>query len=204
MSSGNPSNRLVVIERAPSNVVAGPNAGVLCAINNDRVGLALWWRKLCPGLAKAASDMLAGSTFSCSAVGEPRLAMQELLRAVPLQAAVLGSDIERLANLFSELGRSSVIRLRLEHGRPQTLRRLHLDATRLRMLCTYAGPGIEWQDGQGTVRRMPEGHVAFLKGTRWLAYDKDALVLHRSPTPANSRHMKDGWLLLCIDQPNLN
>ncbi len=82
--------------------------------------------------------------------------------------------------MFAQLCGGSVVRLHFEHSDGNSCRRRHVDAVGLRLLCTYAGSGTEWQDLTGTVRRMPVGHVGAFKHTAWL--DAAPCVLHRSPT----------------------
>lgn len=198
------SGRLELAEadRLASNVIAGPNSEVLRAITNERVGLTLWWRSLPPILEHAASALLRGELFEEVASGTPGEAVNALLASLPSEAACLGIDLTVLATLFADIASTSLVRIRLEHVATRTCPSLHMDAVRLRLLCTYAGRGTEWEDARGTVRRMPLGHVALLKGTRWLGCD--ALVRHRSPIVADAPRTDRHRLLLLIDQPELN
>ena len=195
-------SRTSVSDPVPSNVVAGPNPAVLRAITNGRVGLVLWWRALCPTLEQIAADLLAGPLFDDVASGMPDEAAGALTAPLHVDVGHLRSDVEALARLFSELAHSSCVRIRLAHVADQTRHELRTDAVRLRLLCTYAGLGTEWEDARGTVRRMPEGHVAVLKGTRWLGCDD--LVRQRPPTPARLPRSERHRLLLVVDQPDLN
>ncbi len=176
---------------SPAAVVAGPNEGVLRAISNDRVGLALWWRALCPTAVRLAADLLDEPAFRHEAVGRPEEATDALAALLPPAVRPLRQDFGPLAALFARLAGTALVRMRLEQVWRQTCPRLHVDAVSLRLLCTYAGHGTEWQDAAGTVRRMPVGHVGLFKGTRHPG--SGTAVPHRSP-PGGA-----GRLLLCID-----
>ncbi len=182
-------------------VCAGPGAAGLEAIRDPRVGLALWWRTLCPLLAASLPPLLHGPEFCHEVPGEPAEAVATLLRLVP-HAALLGPDLARLATLFSGLCGMPAVRLRLEHTRERTCPRLHVDAVGLRLLCAYAGRGTEWRDEAGTVRRMPVGHVGVFKGTGWP--DAAPRVPHRSPGVSDLPPTKRGRLLLCVDHLKLH
>ena len=105
--------------------------------------------------------------------------MTRLLETLPAPDGRLGADVEALARLFSRIAAVPAVRIRLEHPASRMCPALHVDAVRLRLLCTYAGRGTEWEDGHGTIRRMPIGHVGLFKGTRWPGCDVP--VRHRSP-----------------------
>ena len=175
----------------PAAVVAGPDEGVLRAISSERVGLALWWRTLCPTALNIAEELLDEPAFRHEAAGRPDEAADALAALLPLAARPLRQDFGPLAALFARLAGTALVRMRLEQVWRQTCPRLHVDAVSLRLLCTYAGHGTEWQDVAGTVRRMPIGHVGLFKGTRHPG--PGISVPHRSP-PGHG-----GRLLLCID-----
>ncbi len=182
-------------------ICAGPSAAGLEAIRDPRVGLALWWRTLCPVLTASLPPLLRGPEFCHEAQGEPAEAVAILLRLLP-RAALLGPDLARLAALLAGLCGVPAVRLRLEHARGRRCPRLHVDAVGLRLLCAYAGRGTEWQDEGGTVRRMPVGHVGVFKSTRWP--DAASRVPHRSPAVSDLPLAERGRLLLCIDHLELH
>ncbi len=186
----------------PAAVVAGPSPNVLRAITSERVGLALWWRSLCPRAEKVAEELLDEAPFCHNVTGSPGEAAIGLTSLLPPAARLLQNDFTFLAALFADLATTSTVNLGLEYGQERTWSRLHVSPIAFRMLCTYAGYGIEWQDARGTVRRMPNGHVAVFKGPQTSGHHVH--VRHRSPCVANlsPRHRKR--LLLRIEVPLLN
>ncbi len=139
--------------------------------------------------------------FSQVAQGTPAAAVRPLLRELPFAARPLGSDIGMLASLFAEVTGEADVRLRLEHVDDDACRCHHVDAVRLRLLCTYAGPGTEWLDADGRTHWMSMMHVGVFKGTRFP--DAAPRVLHRSPPVSHLPPGKRSRILLCIDQPGV-
>jgi hypothetical protein len=99
--------------------------------------------------------MLTLPPFSEIERGTPAAAVRTLMRQFPLTSLALGSDIEVLAELFLHVTGESEVRLRLEHVADDACRCHHVDAVRLRMLCTYAGPGTEWLHRSPPVSELP-------------------------------------------------
>jgi hypothetical protein len=123
--------------------------------------------------------MLTLPPFSELARGTPAAAVRTLMRRFPPTSLALGSDIEALAELFLRVTGASEVRLHLEHVADDACRCHHVDAVRLRMLCTYAGPGTEWLDSWSRTHRMAVMQVGIFKGT---PFPNNGLrVLHRSP-----------------------
>lgn len=156
----------------------------------------LWPRGLPPGTPAAAARLVAGPTFLRVAEGVVDEAANGILDG--LHAPGLLPDLKRLTAMFASLCGASAVRVRLEHVDDDACRCMHVDAVGLRLLCTYAGRGTEWQNTSGTIRRMPAGHVGVFKGTRWP--DPGPRVLHRSPRVSHLPRAQRGRLLLCIDQ----
>ena len=123
-------------------------------------------------------------------------------------------DLARLATLFFAVGSGLGVTLRLETTGDDGCRRFHVDRTRLRLLCTYRGPGTEWlSDAQvdrvaqaggapndGMVRFGPPSRfepfwVGILKGDAYPGNAGHGLV-HRSPAIAGTGQTR---VLFCLD-----
>lgn len=124
-------------------------------------------------------------------------------------------DIQRLARAFTGLCGDQQLTMRLEVINSDECRLFHVDRRRLRLLCTYAGPGMEWLEnnrvdrtalGQGSNKRvqagarprqLAAGHVAVLKGELYPGNAGSGIV-HRSPYLSGSGSHR---LRLRFDQP---
>ncbi len=186
--------------RAP--VVAAPSPRALWAALDPQIGLALWLRAPCPILGRQLETVMASEDFEHVAEGTPEEASSAVMQALSNQGASsrgpLQTDLAILGTLFITLCRAPALRLRLEHTRDVTCPRLHVDAVGLRLICTYAGPGTEWQDTTGAIRRMPAAQVGVFKGRAWP--DEAPRVLHSSPDVSGLPAGNRGRLVLCLDQ----
>ena len=192
---GIPADR-VFPGQAPVVVACSQHA--LRAVLHPEVGLVLWPRRMCSGCKDAAAELAQGLPFCAEAAGAPEGVALGVLQGLPTALPDLRADIQALAGLFADLCQASAVRVRLEASDTVTCPRLHVDAVGLRLLCTYAGPGTEWQDGTGTIRRMPAGHVGLFKGRAWP--DDSPRTLHRSPAVSHLPAGQRARLLLCIDR----
>jgi Protein of unknown function (DUF1826) len=183
------------------SVVECLSASVLQDALDPAVGLALWQRPARAAFHQPAAALLALPPFSQTAEGYPEAALRALLRTMPLAARPLGADIGVLARLFATVTGIREVRLRLDHVADDACRRPHVDAVRLRLLCTYAGAGTEWRDESGQIHRMPMMHVGLFKGSAFP--DAAPRILHRSPPVAHLPPHRRSRLLLCIDQPGV-
>jgi hypothetical protein len=123
------------------------------------------------------------------------------MRTLPIGARLLGEDINLLGRLFAIVTNATTVRLRLEHVTDNACHRHHVDAVRLRLLCTYAGAGTEWIDEVGRSHRMTAFQVGIFKG---YAYPDNAVrTPHRSPPVEHLLPSRRSRLLLCIDEPGV-
>ncbi len=148
-----------------TGVVQGQSPHALERVRENDVGLALWKRSPRASLHPPIQTMLTLPPFSELARGTPAAAVRTLMRRFPPTSLALGSDIEALAELFLRVTGESEVRLRLEHVADDACRCHHVDAVRLRMLCTYAGPGTEWLDSWSRTHWMAVMHIGIFKGT---------------------------------------
>lgn len=188
---------IIVHPPAQASVIAARTSRILGAALSPDVGMALWLRPA-PACAGCTTALLSGLTFERVAEGTPTAAIKAVFRGLPQAARPLAADCAMLAGLFAEVVGASSVRVRLEHLADDACRCLHVDAVGLRLLCTYAGRGTEWQDAAGTVRRMHPGQVGIFKGTAWP--DAAPRVPHRSPSVAHLPTGQRGRILLCLEQ----
>jgi uncharacterized protein DUF1826 len=132
------------------------------------------------------------------AEGPPDHAARALPRGMSVVMRPLGMDIMLLGRLFATLTGSSTVRYRLEHVADDACRQHHVDAVRLRLLCTYAGLGAEWIDPDGKSRHMAIFHVGIFKGMKFP--DAAPRILHRSPPVEHLPQRLRARILLCIDK----
>jgi hypothetical protein len=135
---------------------------------------------------------LANCSASAVKTSSRRLCHDLLLFHWPLYA-----DFRRLAGCFARLVSSVTVRMQLEHVTDDSCRKFYVDAVGLRLLCTYAGPGTEWIDAGGNVRRMAPMEVAIFKGSAFAG--AGPRVLHRSPPVSTGALAGHSRIVLCID-----
>jgi len=131
-----------------------------------------------------------------------------------LDLPVWTADLLDLLDRFLRLAPDWPVELRLEVVSDDACHRFHVDRTRLRLVCTYRGPGTEWlDDGQvdrealmghlpnesilrhGQPARMQTGWVGLMKGETFPANQGMGLV-HRSPPIAGTGETR---IFLCLD-----
>jgi hypothetical protein len=198
MSGAHQPHTRVSLRGPAAIVVECLSPSVLLRIHEPKTGLALWRRPTRVGLHRAAVALLAPDPFCVTAEGDPGPASRALMRDLPVAGRMLEQDIAFLARLFAKVTQAASVRLRLEHVNDNACRRHHVDAVRLRLLCTYAGPGTEWVDAAGETRRTPTFQVGIFKGSVYP--DAAPRVLHRSPPVEHLPPRSRSRLLLCIDE----
>ncbi|WP_027908328.1 DUF1826 domain-containing protein [Pseudomonas sp. URMO17WK12:I4] len=206
------------IKPAPLQV-SSERIDVLGDALRDEVNLAVWQRQLPEHLNLFASTLLAqGEPLAESlsievADPEAELVLHGLLSGysdLPGQAAFL-ADVAWLVRAYACLLDAKRIGLRLRALDGAMCPRFHVDHVPLRLITSYAGPGSQWlAEGalprqllggaqalpgeDATIEQIGCGHVALVKGERWVGNEGRGLV-HRSPAlPAGERR-----LLLTLD-----
>lgn len=120
-----------------------------------------------------------------------------------------------LIETFFSLTQAAQVVAKLSVVASDACRYFHHDSMRVRLLCTYRGPGTEWLPnafadrtaiGSGNnaeickdmrqIRRLPRFTVAVLKGNNYPRSQGNGII-HRSPAIMNTR---DTRLLLCVDE----
>ncbi len=198
------------------HVVTAAAAGVLRAIRDPAVTLAIWTRTPPRGLARFAEKLAARAPFCLVAEGRPGPAAAAIGADLPGTVACgrtrLVADIARLGAMFAEIAGAATVRIRLEAIDGPACRLFHADRVGLRLLCTYAGPGTEWvpddavdrsalgDNGRAVtrpaaIRHLPRFAVGLFKGDAYPGTDGRGIVHRSPPVRAVPR------LLLCLDEP---
>ncbi|MDK3160818.1 DUF1826 domain-containing protein [Kamptonema cortianum] len=199
-------------------------AEVFSAIHFPGTNLCVWKRDL-PAEINRVAGVLAveeGLAYDLTvAVGHglgseflKSLSKRCPFEARPTLGALLG-DMNSLIRIFASVAQSSLVRVRLESVQDLSCSRFHRDYLKLRMLCTYAGPGTQWvspdnlreevfqksgSSNEEMIRDMTlvksagTGHVLLMKGH--LHPDGTPGVVHRSWPVCCDR---DYRLRLCLD-----
>jgi len=175
--------------------------GALSRIHDRGTGLAIWDRRPRLPPAHDLAAMVPAPPACLVASGAPDEAARALKAQLSHPAGALAADIAALAHIFATVAGTRTVRLRLEHLNDDACRLFHVDAVRLRLLCTYAGLGTQWQDAQGRLHRMARLQVGLFKGSRHPTCDPG--ILHRSPPVSHLPPSRRARLLLCIDETGI-
>ncbi|MGE8359691.1 DUF1826 domain-containing protein [Pseudomonas sp.] len=205
--------------RAAPRQVMGEQIQVLTEVLRDDVNLAVWQRQLPVQVADFASQVLIqGEPLAESMVlelpsadAEPDLGgLVASYSDVPGQGAFL-ADVAWLVRAYACLLDAKRIGLRLRAMEKAMCPRFHVDHVPLRLITCFAGAGSLWlpegamaraQLGSAAAEPVPgapietigTGHVALVKGERWVGNEGRGLI-HRSPHPAAGERR----LLLTLD-----
>lgn len=182
----------------------------LVAIHSAEVNMAIVRRRLLPRVAAFAERAARGDArIAFDGDATPLDARAKLgvalaaLSADPDADAFL-DDVDAVLRSFASVEPADHYRVRLERVSGDSCRLFHVDFVRLRLLCTYHGPGTEWLadgdvvraalGGEGasveevnariirpgaTIRRMRTGWIGLLKGAAYPGLEERGLV-HRS------------------------
>ncbi len=214
----------------PCHLASDDTPAVLRRIEETTLNLCIWRRSPLSAASPAIETILASAAALELDLRAPDEA--QITAAIrPNHPTVANSsgfpafveDIVQLASLFADLAGTRHPRVRLERVEDDGCALFHSDTLRMRMLCTYAGPGTQWLENsnvrrdqlgsQGrsiheanaaifkdatSIRSIANWHVAVFKGRAW-SEDEDNSLIHRS---APVRHRGEYRLRLCIDLPN--
>lgn len=109
-------------------------------------------------------------------------------------------DVAALADIFAELMRVPLLRLRLDVVTSNACCRFQTDTVTARLICTYRGTGTQYRLSHDSGEpsdpvTVPTGAPIVLRGTRW-PVSPPCDFLHRSP-PVDSEG--DSRLVLALD-----
>lgn len=174
---------------ALSRARIGSDAGILEAIHDRDVALAIWERDTPSAIAHLLSAPIGNIRFATTLAWLPQRLGQALDAAgFPTMGArvILETDIIALANRFAFVMATDAVDIRLDRIATNACRKFHADYVRARLITTYAGPGTQWLDDEAPgggveprdVRQLRSGDVAIFKGRHW---DEARAAIHRSP-----------------------
>lgn len=216
------------VER-PTHVAEGESPAVLRRIADPRINLAVWQRAAVRDIEPALASLLEADDAVAGDWHTPAITqiVDELARVSGTRAAEVGfralaADIVRLSGLFASVAAVCHPRVRLERVEDDGCALFHADSLRLRLLCTYLGPGTQWLEnssarrdqlgsmGRSTaeanwaivgdptgIRSVPSWHAAIFKGRGWPGGEGDALIHRSAPVPDRGEYR----IRLCIDGP---
>lgn len=213
------ANNSILVSSTPPHV-AGNQPEVLHQILDSGVNLSLWER---PTQASVIHEL---SSFHASDLPNARCRtslesfdddISTLLLKEGHDPSTLKHwrvDLRRLADLYFSLSGGRKVTMRLETSADDGCRRLHVDNTHLRLLCTYRGPGTEWLPNEqvdrlaqstgapneeiirsGKPSRFESFCVGIMKGNAYPGNAGNGLV-HRSPPIEGSGQTR---VVFCLD-----
>lgn len=164
----------------------------LSAIEHPGCAAAIWRREPLPSFQSWVDGLDPEHLPSARVVLRPgavRKTVQEICETCETPAGSerdrLVDDAAALSEIFAGLTKAPFLRLRLDVVTTNACRRFHIDAVRVRMVCTYRGTGTQYgisTDGAEPSRvfTVPTGAPILLRGTLWPTKPNSGL-LHRSP-----------------------
>ncbi len=170
-----------------SRQLAGHAPEVLTQIFAPDVNLASWQRPADPMIsaycAQLALAMPLKRIVTATTVQDDIAAA---LPDAPGKAAFL-KDIALQCEMFSCLMDCEQLGLRLETLSKPMCPKFHTDHLVCRLVCTYQGPGTQWQgETADELQQATPFAVTLLKGSGWEGNEQQAIV-HRSPPSALPR-----------------
>jgi len=205
------------------NYLVSESAEVLSAVKNIGINLAIWQRQPDPLCQTAIEELLKSDTplsFGLTPTGcsEVAQALSQSRALAQTSALALAKDIWHLVGIFCDVADTNAAHVRLERVEDDGCRLFHADSLRIRMLCTYAGPGTEWVENSfaryeelgsrertvdeansaivtdpSKVQHVDQGHVLVFTGR--LREDTLPLIHRSAPVPSIREHR----IRLCID-----
>jgi hypothetical protein len=186
------------------SAISSRDENVLFEIFRPDVALAIWLRPQPAKWKAGLGTLLQQVPFGAIGRGTPEDALDQIVQELPVPApAALLSDMLLLGRFFATITEQSEIRASLAGVNDDSCRRFHCDSVRLRLLCTYHGPGTQFTMCGPQCRaphQIPACAAALVKGRAHPAALGDA-CLHRSPPVSHLPESRRGRLLFCIDEP---
>jgi hypothetical protein len=208
-------------DELPDHVIATTRFAGLLGIRRQGINLALWPRSLPARLSEwldaLPSDAIPDVRFDCRGpqIGD---AIWEETRPFADDSAgwkLLLMDLCTLGTSYAQHVDAGRLGVRIERVDTDLCTKFHCDATGLRLLTTYRGPGTCWVPNHAVrrhrlgphgenadivpdltaIRRFPRYTVGLLKGEAHARGAADPAIVHRSPTLRGTGEVR---LLLCI------
>lgn len=142
------TNPVLIASTSPH--AAGNRPDVLHQILDPGVNLSLWRRPTQTAITRELSTFQAPDlpdVRSPTSLGSFDDDINTLLQQQGLEPRTFKNwraDMRRLADIYFSVSENRDVTLRLVTTEEDDCRRFHVDRTRLRLLCTYRGPGTEW------------------------------------------------------------
>lgn len=187
----------------------------LTEIFREDVNLTVWQRELSQDCREFADQFAARvGKYNRFVALENSLSIWELLPKWALELKGIESwlaDVEDVIDMYRCLFEPDALGVRLQVLDTTMCPRFHIDRVPARLLVTYSGRGTEWIDERDVLRpsspgqlpeqsvpthsikHIPTGAVAILKGEAWVGNEGRGIV-HRSPAPGSAPR-----LLLSLD-----
>ena len=180
----------------------------LTHIYDDKVNMAVWQRTLPDQLVSSASGFAMQNTGFAFAmnVGVSRLDAVVRQAFGGGEMEQVAQDVARVSDMFACLFDLERIGVRIEVLTRAMCPRFHVDHVPCRLVTTYTGVATEWlphaevnrtllgcsgngksdlevglYKDAGQVKQLEKGHVAIMKGEKWIGNENAGLV-HRSPS----------------------
>ncbi|MFK8048615.1 MAG: DUF1826 domain-containing protein [Halioglobus sp.] len=133
-----------------SGQIIAERSNVLRRIVEPDVNLALWQRPTQESIVRELSKLQASDLrdvrrpTSLRSFDDDVVALLAEQNLDPFVLVSFRSDMHQLAEMFFSINDSPEAEFRLVTTDRDNCRRFHVDRRRLRLLCTYQGPGTEW------------------------------------------------------------
>jgi len=177
-------------------IITGPHPQVLLGVVDRTITLAVWCRQLADDLA-AAAKQISEVAFELVISLDPwcdrdrQRLKQELTSSTGCDCATLADDLIDLSQRYAQASQNKTVRIRLETVKDDGCRKFHLDNVPMRLVVTYAGPGIQLvpvmyssaaseqqEKYNGPLNSIETGEAAIFIGKKSGRVD---LIFHRSP-----------------------
>ncbi|MEM9255251.1 MAG: DUF1826 domain-containing protein [Pseudomonadota bacterium] len=212
-----PIPRQAVTQDLPSHAI-GKRPEVLYQIRDPVVNIALWQRSGQADITRELEGALptrlteTRCDTSSASFGADIVGLFEQLGLDSRDFPNLRRDFITLAGRFFGVSEARLAQVRLVFTAADECRRFHVDRRRLRLLCTYQGPGTEWlMDSQvdrfaqengapneaiirfGKASHFEPFWVGIMKGD---PYNGGRGLVHRSPPISGTGQTR---VLFCLD-----
>ncbi len=184
------------LPRLAETVERGRQPSVLRRIGLEGTALAIWQRRVPPGLGSWLEALPAGRLPAMRrslSVPDLRPAVLQACReaGTPEGAELLAGEVCLLGRLAADAFGCATLQVRIDVATRRSCPKWHVDAVSARLVCTLRGPGTEWGPigPEGTPRalnRLETGEVGLFRGALWPG-DELAAILHRSPDASPER-----------------
>ena len=198
--------------------LASDSPEVLAELKDPAVNLVVWRRQAQPCVTRelaSAQPIVRSDRRNDTTPATFRLDVAEYLSSLNLDPSAfehLMTDLERVARQFFAVANASAYKFRLLFTGKDDCRRFHVDNRRLRLLCTYRGPGTQWLRNDqvdraalnrgdpndeilrhGAPQQLQAFWVAIMRGQ---SVGLDGGLVHRSPPIAGTGETR---VVFCLD-----